>query len=65
LAGPHKLPHVSAGVALDDDLLSLFLAEFVVFFWTVITFSRAGFLPELKTMTNRPFLTTCYDSSLD
>lgn len=65
LAGPQKLPHVSAAVALDDDLVLLFLAEFVIFFWTVITFSRAGFLPELKMMTNRPFLTTCYDSSLD
>lgn len=39
--------------------------QFVVFFWTVITFSRAGFLPELKMMTNRPFLTTCCDFSLD
>lgn len=65
LAGPREMPHVSAGVALDDHLLLLFLAESVIFFWRVITFSRAGFLPELKTMTNRPFLTTCYDSSLD
>lgn len=65
LAGQRELPHVSAGVALDEDLLLLFLAGFVLFFRTVITFSRAGLLPELRATTNRPFLTTCYGSSPD
>jgi len=59
------LPHIPAAVALDGDPLLLFLAELVVFLRAVITFSRAGFLPGLKMMTNRALLTTCYDSSLD